>query len=122
MRFTIRRLRAGIVVLAVLLVVVILLFFGVARYERRRLAHDLPAKLGIEIQSSSEGITFSKSDKGRTLFTLHASKVVQYKGAGRATLHDVSIMLYGKQGNRVDRISGSDFEYRSEERRVGKEC
>jgi lipopolysaccharide export system protein LptA len=111
MRFTIERLRIGIVVLAILLVAVILLFFAVARYERHRLAHDLPEKLGIHIQSSAQGFTFSKSEKGRTLFTLHASKVVQYKGGGRATLHDVSITLYGKQGNRADRIYGADFEY-----------
>jgi lipopolysaccharide export system protein LptA len=111
MRFTIERLRVGIVVLALLLVGVILLFFGVARYQRLRLAHDLPEKLGIQIQSSSKGFTFSKSEKGRTIFTLHASKVVQYKGGGKAALHDVSITLYGKKGDRADRIWGADFEY-----------
>src|SRR5664279_3169403 len=111
MRLTIERLRAGIVVLALLLVGVILLFFGWARYQRLRLAHDLPEKLGIQVQSSAEGFTFSKSEKGRTIFTLHASKVVQFKGGGRAALHDVSITLYGKKGDRADRISGADFEY-----------
>lgn len=111
MRVTVERLRIGIVILAILLVVTILLFFGVARMARRHLVHDLPERLGVKIQSSADGFTFSKSEKGRTLFTLHASKVVQYKGGGRATLHDVSIILYGKEGNRADRIRGSDFEY-----------
>ncbi len=111
MRVTVERVRIGIVVLAILLVMTILLVFGVARFARRHLIHDLPERLGVRIQSSADGFTFSKSQKGRTLFTLHASKVVQYKGGGRATLHDVSIVLYGKQGNRADRIHGADFEY-----------
>ncbi len=112
MRLTIQRLRFGIVALAVGLITVIALFFVVARYERHRLVHDLPEKLGIHVQSSAEGVTYSQSDKkGHVLFTIHASKVVQFKGGGRATLQDVDIILYGKQGDRADRIKGSQFEY-----------
>ena len=112
MRLTIQRLRFGIVALAVGLITVIALFFVVARYERHRLAHDLPEKLGIHIQSSAQDVTYSQSDKkGRVLFTIHASKVIQFKGGGRATLKDVGITLYGKDGNRADRIKGSEFEY-----------
>ena len=112
MRLTIQRLRFGIVALAVGLITVIALFFVVARYERHRLAHDLPEKLGIHVQSSTEDVTYSQSDKkGHVLFTIHASKVIQFKGGGRATLHDVGIILYGKEGNRADRIKGSEFEY-----------
>lgn len=111
MRFTIERLRTAIVVLAVLMVSAILLVFGVARYERHRLVRDLPEKLGIHIQSSADGFTYSPQRNGRTVFTLHAAKVVQYKGGGRATLHDVSITIYGKDGTRADRVYGADFEY-----------
>jgi lipopolysaccharide export system protein LptA len=112
MRLTIQRLRIAIVALAVGLITVIALFFIVARYERHRLAHDLPAKLGIHIQSSMDGVTYSQSDKkGHVLFTIHASKVIQFKGGGRASLRDVDILLYGKQGDRADRIKGSQFEY-----------
>ena len=42
---------------------------------------------------------------------LHAAKAVQYKGGGRAVLHDVSIELYGVDGSATDRISGSEFDY-----------
>jgi lipopolysaccharide export system protein LptA len=112
MRLTIERLRIGIVVVAVLLLVALSLFFLVARYERRRLVRDLPEKLGIHIQSSAQGVTFEQSDKkGHVLFSIHAAKVVQYKGGGHAVLHDVSITLYGKEGSRADRIYGSAFEY-----------
>lgn len=111
MRITIERLRTSIVVLAALLVTAILLFFAYARYRVRHIGRDLPGKLGIEVQQSTNGFTFSKSEKGHTLFTLHASKAVQYKGGGRALLHDVSITVYGKDNLGADHISGSEFEY-----------
>jgi lipopolysaccharide export system protein LptA len=40
-----------------------------------------------------------------------ASKAVQFKQGGRAELHNVKIIVYGKDAGRFDRISGDDFEY-----------
>jgi lipopolysaccharide export system protein LptA len=112
MRITLERLRTGIVLLAVALVGVIGVFLFFARYERRHLMRDLPARLGVQIQESADGFTLSKSTKGKTLFTLHASKAVQYKAGGHAKLHDVSITIYGtKPGGKADHIYGSDFDY-----------
>jgi lipopolysaccharide export system protein LptA len=70
----------------------------------------LPQRLGIEIQSDSGGVTYTQAHGGRTLFKIHASKVVQLK-KGNALLHDVKIELYGADGSRVDRIEGGEFEY-----------
>jgi lipopolysaccharide export system protein LptA len=111
MRITIERLRTWIVLLAVVLLAAIVGFFGYARYRVRHIGRDLPGKLGLEIQQSTNGFTLSKSERGHTLFTLHASKAVQYKGAGRAVLHDVSITLYGNDNSRADHVYGSAFEY-----------
>ena len=111
MRITIERLRTGIVVVAIVLVAAIATFLWFARYERRRLVRDLPAKLGIQIQESADSFTLSKSDKGHTIFTIHAAKAIQYKGGGHAILHDVSISLYGAKGDRTDRIHGGEFDY-----------
>lgn len=111
MRITIERLRTGIIIVAVLLVAAIASFLAFAKYERQRFVRDLPAKLGVQIQESADSFTLSKSDKGHTLFKIHASKAVQYKGGGHATLHDVSIALYGPKGDRADRIHGAEFDY-----------
>ncbi len=111
MPVTIERLRSGILVLAGALLIAVLLFFSYARWQVRRIARDLPGKLGIEIQQSSQGFTFSKSQGGRTLFTLHAAKTIQYKGGGHAILHGVSITLYGATGGLVDHIYGDEFDY-----------
>src|SRR5215472_5474313 len=59
----------------------------------------------------AQGFTFSKSEGGRTLFTIQASSFEQFKEGQRYELHDASIILYGKEGNRSDQIFGSDFQY-----------
>jgi len=112
MRVTIATLRLGIIILTCLLLAVLAGFFVYARYRIHRLAKDLPAKLGIDIQQTANGFTYSQSSKGHTYFTIHASKLIQYKTGGHATLHDVHITLYGPQGsNRTDKIYGSEFDY-----------
>ena len=112
MRVTIARLRLGIILLACLLLAALAGFFVYARYRIHRLAKDLPARLGIDIQQTANGFTYSQSSKGHTYFTIHASKLIQYKTGGHATLHDVHITLYGPEGsNRTDKIYGSDFDY-----------
>jgi lipopolysaccharide export system protein LptA len=110
MRITIERLRTWILVLAGVLAVVILGFFLLTRYKLSHFGRDLPGKLGVNIQQDANGFTFSKSQGGHTLFTLHASKLLEYKG-GHATLHNVSITLYGKDGSRNDHVYGNEFEY-----------
>jgi lipopolysaccharide export system protein LptA len=112
MRITVARLRQGIVVLACLLFVVLAGFFLYARYRFRHFEKDLPGKLGIDIQQTADGFTYSQSSQGHTLYTVHASKLFQYKSGGHATLHDVEITLYGAPGsNRADKIYGSEFDY-----------
>lgn len=112
MRLTVARLRQGIILLACLLVAVLVGVFVYARYRLRHFEKDLPARLGINIQQTANGFTYSQSSQGHTLFTIHASKLIEYKKGGQANLHDVSITLYGPPGsNRMDKIYGSDFDY-----------
>src|SRR5664279_2274490 len=82
-----------------------------ARFRVRKAIHDIPAKIGLNIQQTAEGFSVSKSVEGRTLFTVSASKAVQFKGGGRSELRNVKIVIYGKDASRFDRITGDDFEY-----------
>jgi lipopolysaccharide export system protein LptA len=103
-----RRWFAGAIIVAVLVVA------GVYFYARHRLQNALkqvPAKIGLEIKQTATGFTVSKSQQGRTLFTIQASKAVQFKQGGHAELHDVQITLYGSDSSRFDQIRGADFEY-----------
>jgi lipopolysaccharide export system protein LptA len=111
MGLTPAKLRTWILILAGCLVAAIAGFFFYGRWQGRRLGHDRPGGLETSIQQSTEGFTYSESRGGHTLYTLHASKAVQYKGGGHAELHDVSITLYGAQGQPANRIYGSDFDW-----------
>ena len=105
------RLRFWILILGGALVAAIAVFFIYGRWQGRRLGHDLPYGLGNSIKQSTEGFTYSESRGGHTIYTLHASKAVQYKSDGHAELHDVSITLYGAQGAPANRIYGKAFDW-----------
>lgn len=111
MAVTISRLRIWFAVMAVLVMAVVAGYYLNSRLALRIALRNLPGKVGIDIQQTSEGFTLSKSDGGRTLYTIHASKATQFKQGGRAELHDVNIVVYGRKSDRFDQIYGKDFEY-----------
>jgi lipopolysaccharide export system protein LptA len=93
---------------------VILVVVGVYLHRRsqvRDVLKSVPAKIGLDIQQTAEGFKVSKSEQGHTLFTIQASKAVQFKLGGRAELHNVTITLYGRDSSRYDQIYGDDFTY-----------
>ncbi|MGO9317506.1 MAG: LptA/OstA family protein [Terracidiphilus sp.] len=110
MRLTIEKLRSLVLGAAVLLLVALGVFLAVGKGKNPFNRRDLPHQLGVNIQQEANGVTYTQARGGRTLFKIHASKVVELK-QGNALLHDVKIELYGEDGNRVDRIEGGDFEY-----------
>lgn len=111
MPLTAKRLRRWIVGATALLLAIVTGFFFYGRYRFRRAVRDLPARLGINIQQTATGFSYSQSSQGHTLFTLKASKEFQLK-SGHVLLHDVDITLYGPPGSgRTDHIFGSDFDY-----------
>src|ERR1700742_915317 len=108
-----RRLRLWFAVGIVLLVLIVAGFYLRGYYTRylvaRAIQHKIE-KLGIDVQQSADQFSLSKSEGGRTLFTVHAAKAIQVT-SGRAELHDVNIVVYGNSGNRFDQIYGKSFEY-----------
>jgi lipopolysaccharide export system protein LptA len=105
------RLRHWFAAGAVLMIAIVAGMYFYARWRLSGVVHEVPAKLGLDIQQTAEGFSISKSEQGRTIFTVSASKAVQFKEGGRAELHNVKITVYGKDSNRFDRISGEDFEF-----------
>ncbi|HMF92511.1 MAG TPA: LptA/OstA family protein [Candidatus Angelobacter sp.] len=84
-------------------------FRGILRIRHQpEITHNNIPK-GVEQRAT--GFTFSKSEGGRTLFTIRASSFEQFKEGQRYELHDASIILYGKEGGRSDQIFGTDFQY-----------
>ena len=113
MPLNVRRLRFWFAVAIAALLMLVAGFYLRGYYARYLVARTIARKaqkLGIDVQESADQFSLSKSDGGRTLFTIHASKAVQVT-SGRAELHDVNIVVYGNEGNRFDQIYGKSFEY-----------
>ena len=73
----------------------------------RKGSNNIPSN----VEKSAAGFNLSRSEGGKMLFTIHAASVQQYKEGGRAALHDVSIIIYGRNQDRSDQIYGADFAY-----------
>lgn len=111
MRVTVQGLRRWVAAAAVLLIAVVFGFFLYGRYRFRHFEKDLPGRLGVNIQETANGFSYTQSSGGHALFTLKASKEMQLR-SGHVLLHDVDIALYGPPGSqRTDHIFGSDFDY-----------
>jgi len=107
----ISRLRRWFAIGIVVVVAAVAGTYFYARWRVRKVVENIPTKLGIEVQQTANDFTVSRSEQGRTIFKIQASKAVQYKQGGHAELHDVTITLYGRDSTRFDQIYGSDFEY-----------
>ncbi len=118
MTLDVHGLRKVFAVAAISLALVVAGVYFARRVTGQRARLETPSQLGVDIQQSTEGFTLSKSEGGRTLFTVKASKAVQFKSGGRAELKDVSIVVYGRQADRFDQIYGADFEYDPQTSRI----
>jgi lipopolysaccharide export system protein LptA len=111
MRFDPKRLRKIFAAGAVLIVLVVAGIYIRGILKARTDVPPRPKPIPSNVQSSASGFSFSKSEGGKTLFTIRAASVEQYKEGGKARLHDVSIIVYGRNQDRSDQIYGSDFAY-----------
>jgi lipopolysaccharide export system protein LptA len=110
-RFTIERLRTMLLIGGGLLVAAIAIFLAAGQWKLRKAFQDIPGRLGVNIEQSADGVNYTQTRKGKTIFRIHAAKAITRKTGGTTTLHDVKIDLYGDDGNRADTITGSEFEY-----------
>src|SRR6266849_6235744 len=99
-------------------VVVVAGFYLHGILNLRREPHATPTDIpGNVIQRANE-FNFSRSDGPKKLFSVHAARFEQFKEGGRAALHDVSIIIYGRNQDRSDQIYGSEFVYDPETKDV----
>ncbi len=94
-----------------LLVAAVTVVYWAARSRVGPMLHNVPGQLGLDIQQTSDGFSLSKSEGGRTLYTIRASKAVQFKAGGHADLRNVHIVVYGHAHDRYDQIYGNQFTY-----------
>ena len=98
------RLRRLLAVTAIVLTLVVAGMYFYARSKAMNALKTIPGKIGYDIKQTANGFQFSKSNGNRTLFTVQASDVKQFKINGNAELHNVNIVLYGRDSSRYDQI------------------
>src|SRR5437764_7481918 len=103
--------RRWLVGTAITLIIVVGLSYWISHSRTLPTLHSVPKQLGLDIQQTSDGFSISKSEGGRTIYTVRASNAVQFKAGGRADLKNVHIVVYGKSHDRYDQIYADEFVY-----------
>src|ERR1700677_2410169 len=111
MPLPIYRLRRLLAVITVLFIAVVAGMYVYARLRQHSVLGEVPNKISYDIKQTASGFQFSKSEAGRTVFTIRAKDVKEFKLNGRADLHDVNIILYGRDTSRFDQIYGDNFTF-----------
>ena len=111
MALPVYHLRRMLAATAILLTLFVAGMYFYARSRTKNVLNTIPGKIGYDIKQTAKGFQFSKSDGKRTLFTVEASDIKEFKLNGKAELHNVSIILYGRDSSRYDQIYGDDFSY-----------
>src|SRR5271165_5557612 len=108
---SVAQVRKWLVGFAVALLALVTVSYFIVKARVKPQLHSIPKQLGIDIQQTSEGFSLSKSEGGRTIYTIRASNAVQFKKGGNADLKNVHIVVYGKAHDRYDQIYGKEFTY-----------
>lgn len=68
---------------------------------------DLPKDVARRLS----GYTFTRSEKNRQIFTIHAARTLAYNRGSSTVLEDVHVVMFGRAGNRHDEIDAQRCSY-----------
>ena len=78
-----------------------------ARVQKR----EAPPAAPVNVERQSNGLTFSKVDGDRKIFTVEASKSTEFRDQEASLLEEVKITIFGQQGDRHDVIRTHSCQY-----------
>jgi lipopolysaccharide export system protein LptA len=84
---------------------------GVQSHIERKKA---PAAPPVNVERQSSGLTFSKMDGPRKIFTVEASKSTDFKDRDASLLENVKVTIFGKAADRHDVIHTQSCQYGKE--------
>src|SRR6202790_4096347 len=70
-----------------------------------------PPAAPLNVERQSNGLTFSKVDGDRKIFTVEASKSTEFRNQETSLLEEVKITIFGQQGDRHDVIRTHSCQY-----------
>lgn len=106
----IEQIRRAVLAALVVVVFVIAGSYGVRRWRAHQAHRAVPGAIPGDVQQQTEKFSFSRSEEGRTLFTVQASRTVEREGK-TTILEDVVVKIYGHGGDRADEIRTARCNY-----------
>ena len=94
-----------------------LLTVGLTYWRSRRRADKpvrAPQVLPTNVNQQLSGYSFTRSDEGRQIFTVHAARTVAFKQGGTTVLEDVFVEVFGRTGNRRDVLRTRRCQYNAQ--------
>lgn len=73
-----------------------------------------PPSLPREVHQQLSGYTFTRSDEGRQIFSIHAARTVAFKQGGTTVLEEVYVEVFGRSGNRRDVLRTRRCDYNAQ--------
>ncbi len=105
-----KRLRV-LVLVAIAVVGLATLASFLGRRSRTETAASVPKPIAEDVDQQTQAFTLSKTAGDHTLYTIEAEEVTNFRDTGLARLRNVSIVIFGKDGTRRDRITTPECEY-----------
>ena len=81
---------------------------NLARPEK---SSPVPETLPKNINQTLSGYTFTRSEGGRQIFTVHAARTVAFKDGGKTLLEDVTVEVFGSTARRRDLLKAQQCDY-----------
>jgi len=107
--------RASRVRSIVLAAIVIVLAGTLGAYLTRRKSRapepPPPKRIAEDVGQQTQAFSLSKTVGEHTLYTIRAEQVTNYEDTGKAQLHGVSVLIFGKDGSRLDKITSAECVY-----------
>jgi lipopolysaccharide export system protein LptA len=86
------------------------LTYWVSTTHRTAPVQSLPSP-APDVHQQASGYTFTRSDQGRAVFTVHAGRTVAYQQNKATTLEDVTVEVFGRKGENSDILRTHRCEY-----------
>ena len=106
----IEKLRRLALVGAVTVGLVLAATYGWRRWQAYEARRGMKVELAADVEQQAEKFSVSRSEEGRTLFTVQASRTIERTGK-TTVLENVVATIHGRRGDRADEIRTERCEY-----------
>jgi lipopolysaccharide export system protein LptA len=90
-------------------IAVVLTYWGGSNHHNGPV--QIPPSPPPDVNQQLSGYTFTRSQQGRPVFTVHAARTVSYQESKSTTLEDVMVEIYGHKGDSGDILRTDRCEY-----------